>query len=273
MQSSRPIDKIFTLSNCALSSQDSPEDELTALVAKIPDVQYLANKYPASPPATSESDTRNLIYQAQRLDNELSSWAARISATWFYAAASDISTPVGSEFAPAQIHRYPDIYTARVWNFYRVSRLVVQSILLRAIRQIPALTESPQAESYRISIERKHVDLVDGICASVPFLLGRDLSKMKLPSANGGRKRERLEGTRLLDDATDDGLRRDGRYSLLWPLYVASSALPIAKTQREWMRSQLRLIAEHGELQARWLCDTDSRILLGGTEAFGFDCV
>lgn len=113
------------------------------------------------------------------------------------------------------------------------------------------------------------MELVDDICASVPFLLGHDLSRMKLPSTDGRKE----TGTIPQTEKKGGGSTPARRYSLLWPLYVASSAPPIPQAQRAWMRLQLRMITEGSETQARSLCDTESQVLLGGREKFGFDYV
>jgi len=272
MQISHPVDKIFTVPDESASFHKSPEDQLVTTAAKIPDLQHLAHGYLSQPQNASKDNIEKLIYYAQSLDCELSDWASNTPITWSYSAALDASILARSEFTLRQVHRYPDFYTARVWNFYRVSRLIVQSLLLRAIPWLSVSTESRQTESNRTRIERSSMELVNDICASVPFLLGRDLSKMKLPATNCRRELENIWQTRCPKDK-DNGARRAGRFSLLWPLYIASSAPPIPEAQREWMRLQLRLITEHGESQARCLCHTESQILLGGTEKFRFDCV
>src|SRR5271163_4012558 len=76
------------------------------------------------------------------------------------------------EFTPSQIHRYRDIYTARVWNLYRVSRLILQSIILRSALWLLTKLALSQQDTDATSAERNSENLMNGICASVPFLLG-----------------------------------------------------------------------------------------------------
>lgn len=260
--------------DAAVSSHGSPEEQLTTILAKIPDVQCLASSYLTQRRDISAVDIRKLICRTRELDQDLSGWARDTPGTWAYSAALDATTPGEARFTPTRIHRYPDYYIARVWNLYRVSRLIVQSILLRALRWLSAPTETYAAGPEWIGIERSAMELVTDICASVPFLLGHDLSKMKLPATVDGMELGNIRHTvSSKDGKKDDGAIRAGRYSLLWPLYVASSAPRIPEAQRAWMRLQLRFIAEHGESQARCLCHTESQLLLGGAEKFGFDCV
>ena len=261
MQLCQPVPAIFTMPYEPMYSYGSREDELMITVAKIPGLQHLANIYLTKSGATTERFDE-LICHATILDRELSCWASNASATWSYSAASNANTFARFEFYPRQVHRYQDYYTARVWNLYRVSRLIVQSLLLRALTKLP--DASSQMELNRADIERRGKELVDHICASVPFLLGRDLSKMTLPAAKGAGEQENIRQTQS---------SRTGTFSLLWPLYVARSAPLIPAAQQEWMRLQLQLITEQWEPQARCLCQTESQILLGGTETFRFDCV
>jgi hypothetical protein len=104
-------------------------------------------------------------------------------------------------------------------------------------------------------------DLVDQICASVPFLLSRDLTKMKLPVPGHGI-------TQISENTA-----HSGRFSLIWPLHVASSCPSISEAQRRWMRGHLEAMAEKGEAQARIVSLTESQVLAGGSDVDRFDCV
>lgn len=269
MQICRPIDKIFTVPDETTSLYERPEDHLIATAAKIPNLQYRSNYLLTEPQDASKSDIENLFYSARVLDRELSDWASNISTTWSYSAAMNIRGPASSKFTSRQIHRYPNFYTARVWNFYRVSRLIVQSVLLRAISWLPISMETRPNEFNKSKIEESSIELVNDICASVPFLLGHNLSNMKLPATSGGRKQERTS----CPEVEQNGEIRTGRFSLIWPLYVACSAPSVPEAQREWMHMQLLLLAEHDESQAHFMCFTKSQTLLGGAENFRFACI
>ncbi|KAH6874444.1 hypothetical protein B0T10DRAFT_586429 [Thelonectria olida] len=269
MQICRPVDKIFTVPGATTSLHESPEDHLISTAAKIPNLQYRSNCLFNKPQEASENDTETLFSSAMALDRELSDWASNIPTTWSYSAAINVSDPATSKFTSGQVHRYPNFYIARVWNFYRVSRLVIQSVLVRAISRLPMLTETHTKKEYRKSkIEGSSMELVNDICASVPFLLGHDLSKMKLPATSGRTKQETS-----WPGVEENGATRTGRFSLIWPLYVACSASSVPEAQREWMHMQLRFLAENGESQAHVVCLTKSQTLLGGAENFRFDCV
>ena len=265
MQICQPMDEIFTEPDVTPSSPQSPEDDLISRVAKIPNLQYRSNCLFTQPRDTSKTEVENLLCSARALDREISDWACTIPTTWFYSAALNLDDLANSKFTPRQVHRYQDFYTARVWNFYRVSRLIVQSVLIRAISWLSTSMDPNEREK----TEEKSVELVHDICASVPFLLGHDLSRMKLPATSGSSRQEGSRWSRV----KEGGQAHTGRFSLIWPLHVACSSLSVPEAQRDWMHMQLRFLAERGETQAHSACFTRSQILLGRADDVRFDCV
>ncbi|KFZ23568.1 hypothetical protein V502_01955 [Pseudogymnoascus sp. VKM F-4520 (FW-2644)] len=120
-----------------------------------------------------------LLKTAKSLDSGILDWAQSVPATWSYTIATDLnalSYTEGrvSDFSPPQIHRYPNFYIARVWNIYRVSRLIVLSIILRVAARSPSHSTHGEQELDLFGAERRQGKLVDEICASVPFLLNRE---------------------------------------------------------------------------------------------------
>jgi hypothetical protein len=268
MQICRPIDEIFSVSDLTASSHKSPEDHLISKAAKIPNLQYRSNRLFTQTQGASKGDVENLFNSARVLDREIADWARTLPTTWSYSTAMNIDNITNSKFTPRQVHRYPDFYIARVWNFYRVSRLIVQSVLLRTTSWMSILMDPNEFNEGR-KADGSSIELVNDICASVPFLMGHDLSKIKIAATSGGIRQERpsWSGTK------QSGSTHTGRFSLIWPLYIACSTSSVPEAQRDWMRMQLRLLAEHGVTQAHFACLTKSQILLGGADDVRFDCV
>jgi len=119
-------------------------------------------------------------------------------------------------------------------------------------------------------MEKINKNMVEGMCASVPFLLGYDLSELK-NSSNSLQDENFLWPQTSMDKASSSG--HTGKFSLIWPLYIACSVPSVPAVQRRWMRAQLRWIAETGEAQAHFVQDAESQTLMGGPESFRFDCV
>ncbi|KAI3573532.1 C6 zinc finger protein [Fusarium oxysporum f. sp. albedinis] len=271
MQISQPVDEIFFLGGHT-SLYEDPENQLILMAAKIPDLQHQHNHLLGERQEVDIAWIQRLVCRASALDFELSTWENSVPISWSYAVALNADNPTSSKFAPRVVHRYPDLYIARVWNFYRVSRLILQSILLRAASRLLTSTDIHSWGINSGEIERRSVGLVDDICASVPYLLGHDLSKMKLHSTHS--RREQDHSWLHANPAVKNNVNsRAGKFSVIWPLHVACSARSVPLTQKTWMRTQLRLLAEHGEPQACAVCEIESQTLLGAAETFRFDCV
>ncbi|KAH6679957.1 hypothetical protein F5X68DRAFT_263657 [Plectosphaerella plurivora] len=259
LQTCLPIDQVFAEPDAALVATD-PESQLVSIAAKIPDLQHRSNTIFSQSQGSSELERTALLFCAKDLDQQLLEWRCNLSSSWSYTIAASVSGSVHSEFTLKKIHRYPDFYTARVWNFYRVSRLIVLSILIRASSSSSARPDSREHADVG-EVQEQSAELIDEICSSVPFLLGHDLSKMTLPSHGKASTQRNSSATHA------------GRFSLIWPLHVASGCSFISESQRSWMQGHLRAIAEQGEAQAHIVSLTKSQILAGGPDNDRFDCV
>ncbi|KAE9363957.1 hypothetical protein N431DRAFT_550626 [Stipitochalara longipes BDJ] len=277
LQISKPIDPIFDGFAEMLSLYENFEDRLLSKAMRIPALQSLANNLLSQPSwAVDFSVASELIEATETLDGELAHWARCISKTRSYTTVMRMSysstreNPTSS-FVPNQIHRYSDFYAARVWNLYRVYRLILQSILLRASPLVQSIPPN-QGPDY-IRIEKINRVMVDDVCASVPFLLGYDLSELKnsrYPDDPQPQDEKFLWPQSFVGACATE---RSGKFSLIWPLYVACSVASVPESQRMWMRSQLKWIAATGEAHAHLIMDAESQTLLGGPEIFRFDCV
>lgn len=238
--------------------QQKPEERLFSTVAKIPNLQYRSHCLFTQTPDLSEKDVENLVTMAKSLDREVSVWEQTVPNRWSYSASTNVGVPGDLQYVPNQVHRYHSFYAARVWNFYRVARLIILSVLIRAATW---LSKSMETQPFM----RSSTELVNAICASVPFLLGDDLSRMRLPATTGTRQQDPFVETA--------GPARHARFSLIWPLHVGSSSTSIPEAQRDWMRGQLQVLAKYGEAQAHVAFSSKSQILLGGADDVRYDCV
>ncbi|QPC74704.1 hypothetical protein HYE68_005456 [Fusarium pseudograminearum] len=261
MQTLQPVDETF--SKLTLSSYEDPEDRLVSLAARVPQLQYSCHQLDTSK-YISATETERLISDVTELDSELSIWASSLSPQWSYATAVNINNPGRTDYTPQVIHRYINRYIARVWNLYRVSRLIIQSILLRTTTLLSDSTEDPSNVDQRNRIQSVIMELVDDICSSVPYLLGQDLKNISLASHSDGRQ-VHDRNTSSFDERSNMGIRIRG-FSLIWPLSVACSALPVPAAQRDWVQRHLQLLTNHSE-------PLTSTILSGRPNEFRFDCV
>ena len=106
MQTSQPLDIMFTDLDEIMLQHESTEHRLISRASKIPNLQYLANKFLGKPRCrSSENDVLKLVGAARTLDCELLDWATSVPATWSYSSANNISPPSSSQFIPQQVHR------------------------------------------------------------------------------------------------------------------------------------------------------------------------
>ncbi|KAK0115894.1 hypothetical protein ONS95_012940 [Cadophora gregata] len=270
VQTCTPVDPIFETCSELLAPYENIEDRLLSNTMHIPNLQAWANgllfKYSAK---VEEDEITELLQSAEDLDYELANWALGVPSEWSYFTITRMETPKTSSirtglFIPDQLHRYPNLYVARTWNLYRVSRLIIQSIISR----VSALS-SRAINTSKVQIDAISQSMVSQICASIPFLLGYDCSELKYTSTSSS-------PTSLWPQCLPTKPRSSnnpGKFSLIWPLYVASSVESTPEAQRNWMRKQLDWIAGTGEAHAQVLRDCRSQTLLGKPEAFRFDCV
>jgi hypothetical protein len=102
--------------------------------------------------------------------------------------------------------------------------------------------------------------MVEDVCASVPFLLSYDVSELQR-SPDSPQAEHFLWPQNSINHTNSSG--HTGKFSLIWPLYVACSVPSVPDTQRIWMRAQLRWIVETGEAQAYLVQDAESQTLMG----------
>ncbi|CAH0042451.1 unnamed protein product [Clonostachys rhizophaga] len=273
MQACSPVDEVFTKPD---AFQD-PENQLFAIASRIPALQSDGIAILDRAEGANDSRAEKLAKSAEAIDQELSHWAGNLPNSWSYTQATEIKTGSNArEFSPQHIHRYPDFYVARVWNFYRVSRLILLSLLCRATALLrTGHNEDQHMATSNARRESKIQQIVDEICASVPFLLGHDLSRMTVPAGveKGHQPPEWYGAPADWGDGNQAKQFPTGSFSLIWPLYVASGAVTISENQRQWIHWQLQSIAASGDSQARLALNTPSQTLLGGPESLRFDCV
>jgi hypothetical protein len=279
VQISRPVDPIFNELAEAVFSFENTEDRLLSRTMRLPQLQSLVNNILSQPSwSVSENGISDLIRVTEDLDHELAVWASNVPPGWSYSVATNLNTMSSPElsnscYMPAEIHGYPNFYIARVWNLYRVARLIIQSILLRAASWLCFPGQNGWQHPKNTHIEKFSGQLVNDICASVPFLLGYDLSQLKRPTANISSREGKFIWPQSSTCKVGQSGKNTGRFSLIWPLYLSCSVPSISETQQRWMRAQLTWIAEYGEPQAKLVSDAQSQTLLGRPEDFRFDCV
>jgi hypothetical protein len=182
-------------------------------------------------PKTSKSEIRRMKKQLTLLNKEFSLWPVCQPEEWaprtvglIEQNVKDTGTPVEDKpFWPGRIDSYFDLYVAALWDTYRKCRLKLFQVTMDCAIRLD------EKESTFEKIKADTKDLVDGMCASVPFQLGTDLSRLQHPDT-------------LHLDVPGKPL---GGLLLMYPLYIASSLSIVPADQRLWMKGRLRWIGDH----------------------------
>jgi hypothetical protein len=198
----------------------------------------------------NESEVSHLRLKANSIDAELVEWAGSLPKHWMYKQMAFVEEDSGEELKtassyPGRIDTYQDLSIAGIWNSYRVFRTSMLGVIVRCT----AWLTSPQPYQRAPEVLRASQlvsQLVDEICASVPFHLGQSMSKSKnkSPDPTGNLPRE-TEGYH------NCGPRALGGFFLLWPLTTAATCDSTSLRQRDWILGRLSFISENmGVLQA-----------------------
>lgn len=139
------------------------------------------------------------------------------------------SSPSEDLYYSSTAHIYKSVNHTMSWNRCRAARLVINGLINKVTHWVHIIVhpqEQVDVNSLSGHIESKQtiVQLVDEICASVPFAFGATESSF-------------VSG--YYSDTTATQI-----YPLVWPLVFCSGALYIPEPQRAWIRAKLALIGQ-----------------------------
>ena len=273
MQTGTPATIPSSLFRGSLPPDENAVDQLFSLMSRLSEIQHSLQGGSVSGSAKQRKFVGELRAETRSLQRDFLHWQANLSPAWRYNVLQNLHhTDSGEsedrEFVLVQLHRYPDTYTARLWNLYRTSRIILYFVMDR----VPHDTKTDATATSHLSSNGparfEVLHLVSDICASVPYLLGQDPTSWK-PARVSGMDSQRKRSFTIPNQTNG----QDRSHSLLWPLYVASGVDFIPEPQRAWISRQIESMAESGEPLASRLVDRQSQTLRGGTEPFAFDCV
>jgi hypothetical protein len=225
------------------SETDPPMKSLDVLLIKSRPILERALHILLDPRAT-KVELRTLKQDASLLNKEFSLWPLCQPKEWMPQKLGVMreTEHLGDDnlyrmlFWPGNVDSYFDLYVASVWNVYRKGRLKLLDVIYRSSERLSPSKSTHQ--KLRAEIE----ELVDHLCASVPFHLLADL-----PSALNTPRDMNNPGKAL------------GGLLLMYPMYIASSLPMVLLKQRIWIRERLRWIGKHmGIRQAIMLADVSS---------------
>jgi hypothetical protein len=167
-----------------------------------------------------------------QIEEDLETWACNLPSSWRYQI---LSCPPRNDFYTVYYHTYPGYSIGAAWNHYRISRCIVNDLLVTSLDSSKHLTISER----RNQAKRKIVMLCTDICLSTPYFLRQmDYSSFPKPTV--------------------------GSNDVMWALSVCANMRCVPEERRLWAVTQLERIGhEMGVHQALQLakvarCSTNS---------------
>lgn len=225
---------------------------LTSATINIADLRSCAKSarlLPKNP--DSEKEVNDVLEYAISVDLLIETWASSVPEDWKWTSADHFDLPPASVSRDAYIYKdrkdiYHDLWVESIWNAYRSARVKVQTIILDCIGW---LGKSFEHQWYWRSVYAKMItqEMVDDICASLPYALGTKTSV-------GPGEREGVEfpynGTQKASEDHRRAAAALGGWHLLEPLRTSLRATCICEGQKEWIKAQMARIWRIYSLQA-----------------------
>ncbi|KAJ9142989.1 hypothetical protein NKR23_g6721 [Pleurostoma richardsiae] len=170
------------------------------------------------------SDTRDISGQALDLDRALIAWAGTRPKDWDF-STSFIPDTMSGRGQDAPSHSYTTAGHATVWNRYRATRILTNSIRMRSV--------SASAQSF-LAVAAEYAD-----CQKNIDLMAKDLQSGILSLLKSGTPSDfQSSGA-----ATEGELLPKVASMLAWPLTISVSTQGVPTAEREWFRLQLKATA------------------------------
>lgn len=196
------------------------QDSLAFISASIASLREFIKINPDSSPAT-------IISSALEIDADLSAFATELSSEWAYDTVC-VTPKQSQECLDGFYHVYKYLWTAQVWNNYRLLHIMVHGIILQNLDRQSSLEPASTSPSTSSQYQRSRTlvrQLCSDICASVPNLLGSFPDHRALPQPSTQ--------------------RATGGLFLLWPLFAGVGQTPqVDEQMRKWAIGRLQFIDE-----------------------------
>ena len=256
---SQPLEEIFdddlTSFSRNLASKGQTVNNLLSeymvLIARIRTNLLELLKRPRTP--STNRKVLLLLRECRDLDSAISSWPDCIPLEWKYRSIVPKDSPSSADTnldlcpdVPVDIYCNP--WSACAWNNYRCTRLFLNAFVIRCIANLAQAEQLPEnSQTLQNEATRRMQEMVDGICSSIPFHIGY-FPPEPLKASNVPRMKP-VDPIVL------------AAYFLLWPIFVARSAMTVPMKQREWLRARMvemsKRFGNHHAMALAQIGDTD----------------
>jgi hypothetical protein len=215
-----------------IQPEDAPAADLVAIAAKF------VNLYASTKEKGSLVDSSAVAQEASQLEIELDQWEKSLPENWHYSVVK--SGGKSDDIYDGHFHLYRDLWTARVWNNYRLTRIRVNEMFLvhaDLLGNFGAFFDEDGAQrSKSLAMISK---LAEDVCGSVSSQFRRYTEKEAID-----RRAPPVAGVFLI----------------LYPLAVASSAIGVSKSLHEFAVRRLEAIGKTRGIQQALIMAAGARI-------------
>lgn len=217
---------------------------LTSATINIADLRSCAKSALLLPRSSgAEKEVNDLLEYAISVDLLVAAWPDSLDEEWNRIPADHFELPPASISRDAYIYKdrkdiYLDLWVASTWNAYRSARVKVQTIILDCIKWLGGPFEN---QWYWRAIYAKMItqEMVDDMCASVPYALGTK-------TFGGPGDRDGIEypynGTQKASEDHRRAAAALGGWHLLEPLKTSLKTTCLQDGQKEWVKAQMARI-------------------------------
>lgn len=231
------------------STPDKPSTELIRMLARLVHLSTFVSRHVL---VDGHPKTTEVILEALEIDTQLEAWESGQEGIWVVAEECDKSLPPDAVFDGCY-HVYTDMWTARVWNHYRWSRLLVNDMLARFAESYPISAGPLLSASHQLQTRNCIIRVARDMLVSIPTHY----------------RHPRLEPAhrRLLDKTSGGaGMGAAGIPTLLFQIRLAGCAPFVPAPYRAWVRSILETIwADTGMTQAKAQAELVAKAQEGGS--------
>ncbi|PTB34956.1 hypothetical protein M441DRAFT_32368 [Trichoderma asperellum CBS 433.97] len=186
-------------------------------------------------------EPKEIIGTALKIDAELVSLMISVPPLWRYDTVKVPmldGKPITQAFWGNSYHIYHSIYASSMWNNYRSARIIIQELIINAVKDLESITNDnigyPQRSNLTNQARQTCLQLVEDICASVPYNLGMEIedSGHLGSSAPGASVGHGLDIGATLSSFQITGA---GGLTIMWPLLVAGNSPIACGDLRKWI--------------------------------------
>lgn len=227
--------------------KDTYATDLQRITLQISELKTEANKLLVSLHRTPENIEiiMRIIHKCQIKDQELVNWTKNVPDNFRAKPVAWVDDVPGGDYSkaevfPGRVDAFQELWITTVWISMRCSRLVLASMIVRAVAWVCSPIDYRTTQEY-LKWSTTCSGLITDLCAAIPYQLGWFKTRRDLL--------ERADLTSFCcgEDTAAKGL---SGYFVTWPLSCIITQDYSTASQREWAKGRLEHVAS--ELGVRY---------------------